>query len=197
MNTAARPYRQSQRADAAAATGRRIVDAFLERARSGWLDEITLDDVARSAGVTVQTVIRRFGGKEGLTQAAADQLGAEVAERREVPEGDWRGHVLASLADYEIAGDLVIRLLAQEERWPALRPALAIGRARHRELIERVYRPFFGDRPPEEQRQVVAALVVLTDVYAWRLLRRDQGFDLPAATAITLDLVARLLDQRP
>src|SRR6266545_3349860 len=58
-----RRYTQGARAQAAEATALRIVDAFLTRLMKQWFDEITLDGVAEDAGVTVQTVVRRFGGK--------------------------------------------------------------------------------------------------------------------------------------
>ena len=70
MKTAVRAYQQNARAESTEATGRRIVDAFLHRLMNHWFDEITLDQVAADAGVTVQTVVRRFGGKDGLLAKA-------------------------------------------------------------------------------------------------------------------------------
>jgi AcrR family transcriptional regulator len=200
MNLAAkpRPYRQSARSEAAAETGRRIVEAFLARMCSEWMDEITLDAVAQDAGVTVQTVIRRFGGKEGLTQAAAQHLGGEIGTRLDpLEEGDWRGHVKAIFADYERTGDLVLRLLAQQERWPALKPLLDIGRATHRARILKVYRPYLDPLSRHEREIRIPALIMLTDVYSWRLLRRDQGLGLAAATRAVLELVGGLIDTSP
>ncbi len=71
---APRRYRQTARASAAEATGERILESFLQRFRQQWLEESTLDTIAADAGVTVQTVIRRFGGKDLLLDAAADHL---------------------------------------------------------------------------------------------------------------------------
>src|SRR3954471_22170031 len=91
--TAPRPYRQSARADAAAATAQRILDAFVERAERQWMDEIRLDEIAAAGGVPVQTVIGRFGGKQGLLAAMAERFGEEVQARRAARHvGDWRGH---------------------------------------------------------------------------------------------------------
>lgn len=193
-----RPYRQTARADAAAATHRRILEAFASRIRTGWLDEITLDEIAAASGVTVQTVIRRFGGKEGLLNAAADQLGRQIAERREgIDEGDWRAHVCSAIDDYEVSGDLVIRLLAQEQRWPPLKPVLDVGRAGHRKQVVQVYRPWLAGLTPKAKAQTIATLVLLTDVYAWQLLRRDHGLDRDATVSVTLGLVGRLIETVP
>src|SRR5215207_7199490 len=79
-----RVYRQSARALAAEATGERILDAFDSQFRKRWFDEIRLEGVAREAGVTIQTVIRRFGAKEGLLDAMHQRLGGEIRQRREV-----------------------------------------------------------------------------------------------------------------
>jgi AcrR family transcriptional regulator len=200
MNIAAnsRPYKQSARSEAAAKTGWRIVEAFLARMSSAWMDEITLNDVAHDAGVTVQTVVRRFGGKEGLTQAAAQHIGSEIGTRLDpLEEGDWRGHVEAIFADYERTGDLILRLLAQEERWLALKPLLGIGRATHRARILKVYRPYLDQLSGQERETRIAALVMLTDVYSWRLLRRDQGLGHAAATRAVIELVGGLIGTSP
>src|SRR3712207_6615207 len=103
MNVAAprRAYRQSSRAAAAEATGERILLAFRNRLEQGWLEEIRLEDVARDAGVTVQTVIRRFGGKEGLLEVAAQRVGEAVELRRAVEPGDVAAAVAALIGDYE------------------------------------------------------------------------------------------------
>src|SRR5689334_18048726 len=110
INTSAkRPYRQSARAQAAQETAERIVDAFALRRRDSWFDEIRLEDVARDAGVTVQTVIRRFGGKEGLLDAAKMQIGQEIMRTRVVPRGDAAAVARALVDDYEVSGDVVMR----------------------------------------------------------------------------------------
>ena len=67
-----RPYRMRARAEAAAETGRRILEAVIELHRERFWDQVSLEDIAERAGVTVQTVIRRFGNKERLIDAAAE-----------------------------------------------------------------------------------------------------------------------------
>src|SRR4051812_42962513 len=95
----ARRYAQGARARSAEATGRRIVDAFLARLMEHCYDEITLDRVAGDAGVTVQTVVRRFGGKEGLLAGSVGTLSARIKARRATPPGDIRGAVRNLVAD--------------------------------------------------------------------------------------------------
>ena len=78
MNTGTRVYEMRSRADAAAATGERILDAAEALFWELPLDQISLDEVARRAEVSVQTVIRRFGGKDGLIDAAAERARGAV-----------------------------------------------------------------------------------------------------------------------
>src|SRR5687767_10279199 len=175
MNIAApkRAYRQSARALAAEARGERILDAFADHLRERWFDEIRLEDVARQAGVTIQTVIRRFGGKEGLLDAMHRRLGGEIRQRRAVAPGDAAGAIDSIVHDYEKVGDLVLRTLAQEDRYAAVRAMTDIGRSMHREWIARAFEPWLDDVPPDERRRATDALVVAGDIYVWKLVRKD------------------------
>ena len=71
--TSPRPYRMVARAANVVATGERILDATVEAFWKRPSDQISLDDVARRSGVSVQTVIRRFRGKDGLLAAAIER----------------------------------------------------------------------------------------------------------------------------
>lgn len=186
-----RPYTLGARADAAAATHEAIGNAFVQFMRDRWFDEITLDEVARAAGVTVQTVIRRYGGKQGLLEAATDWLAHDIGTRRASPPGDTPAALDALIRDYEVIGDFLLRLLAQEERHPALKPLLDFGRAGHREWATVTFRHVLEGLAPAARKRRLALLVVATDVYTWKLLRRDQGF----SPAVVKTLMTELTHQ--
>lgn len=194
MNIESRPYRQSARARAAAETADRILEAFVERLTSKWLDEIRLDDVAAEAGVTVQTVIRRFGGKEGLLSAAAERLQAEIDARRAVEPGDVGGAVRAAATDYEKAGDLFVRILAQDDRSADLAAINAAGRAAHRSWVEGAFRPML-DRAGKRRRSLLDELVIALDVYVWKLVRRDMGRSLADYRALVEAMILSALER--
>jgi AcrR family transcriptional regulator len=59
--------------DAGAALRDRVLDAFEAVAKRKGLAGTTLEDVAREAGVGVATIYRRFGTREGLLTAYADE----------------------------------------------------------------------------------------------------------------------------
>jgi AcrR family transcriptional regulator len=190
-----RAYRQGVRADAAEATARRIIDAFIARLMRQWFDETTLDQVAGDADVTVQTVVRRFGGKEGLLAAAIETFGKGVHASRGMNPQGLDGLARGLLEDYEKTGDAIVRLLALEPRYPAaLTPALEVGRRGHREWVAGALEERLGRIDAARRRQVLDALVIATDVYTWKLLRRDMGRSIAATQATIARMVRAILD---
>ncbi len=178
MKTSAAPkrsYRLGARARAAEQTGERILDAFRRRIGVDWYDEITLEQIAHEAAVTVPTIIRRFGSKERLVEAAWERLNKEITARRTTTPGDLDGAVRAVIEDYEAVGDVIMRALMQEERIPALKRVNDRGRAFHRAWIERSFAPFLSELAPAARRQRIDSLVAATDLYTWKLVRRDMG----------------------
>lgn len=191
-----RPYRMAARAQSTAATGERVLDAAIELFWERPTDQIALDQVASRAGVTVQTVIRRFGGKDALIAAAAERESARVAQQRDrAPVGDVVGAVLVLVEHYELTGDRVLKLLAEEERIPGLRIIADRGRALHRDWCARVFAPALEGRVGVEQRRRMAQLVAVCDVYTWKLLRRDAHLSRRQTTLAMVELVTPLMEE--
>jgi AcrR family transcriptional regulator len=190
-----RRYIQRARAEAAQATARRIIDAFLARLMTEWFDEITLEHVAEDAGVTVQTTVRRFGGKDGLLAEAVKVLGTQIVARRAAPAGTVERVVANLVKDYEHTGDAVIRLLALEARHSAVRSVVEFGRREHRRWVAAAFAEALGGRPFPARRRGLDALVITTDVYVWKLLRRDMRKGLAATTTTMAALVRAALVQ--
>jgi len=185
-----RVYRQTVRAAAAEELRQRVATAFYELLLSRWVDEITLDDVAASAGTTRQTVIRLFGSKEGLLEAMAAIVEAQAEPRILLPhDASIQQALQAVIAHYEVMGDLVVRLLAQEERHPALHPILERGRREHRSWVAKW---FGGALKGVERERQITRLVVATDVYTWKLLRRDFGNTQKEVTVLMAGLLERI-----
>ena len=180
-------YNMELRAAGVEATRERILaaaaDVFLER----WYDDVTLAELAKRAGVSGQTLINHYGGKEQLATAAYEHVSNDMTLRRYTPEpGDVEGAMEALVEDYEITGDAVIRTLALEEKVATLRPLLQRGRDAHREWVETMFRA----------PKLLPELVVATDVYTWKLLRRDQGLSREDTLASMLRIVHALLERR-
>ena len=175
-NRGRRRYRMGVRAEAAAETGRRILGAVIALYMERYYDQVSLEDIAERAGVTVQTVLRRFGNKERLIEAASEEVRGRVSDQRdEAPVGDVAGAVENLVDHYEEWGEGVLRLLAQEDRVPAFRMATDAGRAMHRGWVERTFAPFLAQREGEARGRLLAELVAVCDVYVWKILRLDSG----------------------
>lgn len=180
MEAAAAPkraYRMTARAEAAAATRRAIAEAFLALFVELHYDELTLDQVAARAGTTVQTILRHFGSKDELFLGATREIAAAETARRAIGAvGDVPAAVRAVVAHYERIGDWVLRVLEQEDRFPPLRRMTDPGRQIHYDWVERSFAPFLAARDGAARRRLRGQLVALTDVYMWKLFRRDLGF---------------------
>jgi AcrR family transcriptional regulator len=171
-----RQYRQTARAEAAERTRRAIMGAAVSLWREQDWEHVTLRVIAERAEVTVQTVLRRFGSKDGIVEACLAERVSGVEEVRDRAQpGDVRSAVEALLAHYERDGDAVLRTLAVEARSPAARRIVDHGRAEHRAWCARVFAPHLPSPRAGSHRARLDAFVAATDIYLWKLLRRDLG----------------------
>jgi AcrR family transcriptional regulator len=191
MNTK-RSYSMTSRSDAAAATRDRIAQAartlFLEHA----YEDVTLAAIAKAAGVSHQTVLNHFESKEGVVLGVAELLQAETRSVRDATPGDVVGAVRALVGDYEQMGDANFRWAASD-RFANMNELLDGARRSHQDWLVRM----FGDRlptTPAARRRAVHALHVATDVYSWKLLRRDLGLSRAETEKTMVDLVVGLLE---
>ncbi|MBU8865903.1 TetR/AcrR family transcriptional regulator [Paenarthrobacter aromaticivorans] len=186
--TESRSYNMSKRASSAAETGRRILQATEDLFMEGPLSDLTLNAVAERAGVTVQTVIRRFRDRLGLINATAEFASARVmAQRDAAPAGDVRAAVENLIEHYETTGALALKLLAEESSSPVLAEIVKGGRQLHRQWCERVFDPFLRNEPDRDRR--LAQFVALCDVYTWKLLRHDAGLGRDQVTLSLLEML--------
>jgi len=147
-----RPYDMTLRAQRAAQTTERIVTVTETLLLEGPLTEVTLKAIAAGAEVTVQTVLRHMGSRDGCLEAVAQRLAERVAEQRGAsPAGDVDGAIAGLVDHYEADGRLVLNLLAQEAgSEPLARRAAEIGRAFHRDWVRRCFAPWLGEADDRE-----------------------------------------------
>lgn len=189
-----RAYRQSARAEAVQDTEQQIVDALNALLEERWFDEITLDDIAATAGTTRQTVIRRFGSKTGVLSAMAARMDASIRTQRwSTPVESVADIVRLLMDDYESTGDIIARTLSQEARIPEFSAVLDHGRKGHREWIGDMFKAWLDklDGQPREDR--LAQLLVQTDVWVWHLLRRAQKHSAAETHRLMTQAIERLL----
>jgi AcrR family transcriptional regulator len=166
----------STRAAAAEATRERIIEAALLTFSSKWYDDVTLRGIAADAGVALQTLVNHFGTKEALFGVAVERFGERIeTTRATVAVDDIPGAITTLVDDYDESGDAIVRMLALEDRIAVLRPALKRGRREHEQWVERVFAAALKRLRRAERARRIAELVAATDVYTWKLLRRDKG----------------------
>jgi AcrR family transcriptional regulator len=137
-------------------------------------DRVTLAAVAEAAGVTIPTLQRRFGNKEGLAAACGAVIEARTEAQRGAPPVGSVGACIRELVDhYEREGALLWHLLRQESDVPLLQGPLAGGRARHRQWVKAVFSEAISHLDARKRRARVDALVAVTDVFVLKLLRLD------------------------
>lgn len=185
-----------RRAETTARTRDRILDAT---AQLFWEEpgrDLTLERIAATAGVTVQTVIRHFGGRTGTFEAAVEREIARVRDERDpAAVSSTRDAVHQLVAHYERLGDRVMVLLAEEHRSAAVAAVLERGRLAHRRWCEEIFANALSGLSGPARRRRLAQLVAVCDVYTWKLLRRDAGLGRSATELALVELLTPLVEE--
>jgi AcrR family transcriptional regulator len=190
-----RRYVMDARADTVDSTRRSILEAAFALSRERFTWEIVLADVAERAGVAVKTVLRHFKSREGLFAAVNQYAREQIVDERVTPVGDVGNAVSAILDHYEARGDWVLRLLCQESSNDFARDSMTTGRKVHREWVQTTFAPQLDHLEAPAREETVDLLVVATDLYTWKLLRRDRGLTRPEVEARIRHLVNATLAQ--
>lgn len=174
------------RAQATAATGERIVSVAMDCFLTRPFDQVSLEDIAARADVTVQTVLRRFGNKDALLAVALNTRAGVVRAERDAAVCHDVGKTIGVLvAHYERYGDEQLHLLAQEARALPIAAAVQAGRSYHHRWVRRTLAPHLPSFGTAERRRRVAQLIAATDLWVWKVLRRDVGLS-PSDTEISI-----------
>ena len=188
-----RKYDMSKRARAAEETWERIVWAMVECFTTTPYPAIRLSDVADRAGVTTQTVIRRFGGKAGLMIAAVGAASAGVDELQ-VPGLSLDEAIEALLNTYTRYGDAMSKMFAEAHLVEGLEPIAAQGRAEYIKWLEGSFAPHLPDALTAHERATrTAQLIAVCDVGTWQLLRRDGNLDNEQSRLAMSELIRGIL----
>jgi AcrR family transcriptional regulator len=159
-------------------------------------DQVSLDDVAAQAGVTVRTVVRRFGSKESLFGAVSGERAMSIRRARDaVPAGDVPKAVKLLVGTYEDWGDEVLHLLSQERGLAGVTNTVEAGRRYHAAWVERAFSPLLGELTAAVRRRRLGQLVAVTDIYYWKVLRRDVGLSRADVEASLRELIGAIVER--
>lgn len=182
------------RAGAFTETRERITRGALGLFRDNWFEDVTLAAIALAADVSHQTVLNHFGSKEGVVRAVAELVAQDTRGRRsKAVKGDIRSAVTVLVAEYERVGDANVRWAVASDRVGSLAPLLDDARAAHQHWLEDI----FGERLSSvaaARRQALNALHAATDVYTWKLLRRDLRLSSAETAQTMIKLVSGVLE---
>jgi AcrR family transcriptional regulator len=173
-----------RRETAMAANRARVQDAVVHLAGRRRLADITLADVSELADVSVRTLLRYFGTRDELLRAVADDIEAEPIHVRTPTPGDVEASLTALGDDYDGPGVTMLSLLEQERTDEIAALITTRGKAMHRRWVCEA----FGLDPEADEEQI-DLLVVVTDLYTWKLLRHDRGLSREQAIARMARLV--------
>jgi AcrR family transcriptional regulator len=178
------------RAQAAAATGERLLAAAWRHFATRPYEEVLLREIAAEAEVTAQTLHARFGSKEELFLAAYAWFGQqEMSDRPAAPTGDVPETIALLFDRYETHGQAILRMLSQEERIPAVRQMTDAGRAYHRHWAEETFAPLLHGIRGDKRERRLTAIVTATDLLVWKLLRLDIGVERGEAERVVREMV--------
>ena len=101
--------------------------------------------MAHEAGVSVQTVLRHFGSRSALIESNIDYAIGRVAHERLAPEGDIDAAVAVLIGHYELRGDTVLLMLAQEASDEQVHRLTENGRRMHRDWVRSTFARVVAD----------------------------------------------------
>ncbi len=188
-----RSYTMGVRQTAKDATRDAIINAAIDTFLAERSFAITLPAVAERADVTVKTVLRHFGSRDALLEAAWSRAYQDVVAERTPPSPEPEAALGVLIDHYERRGHMALAVLAEKDDDPRAERMTSTGRLTHRVWVEEV----FGSRLPEEpaaRSRLIDVLVVATDVYCWKLLRLDRGLSVDDVLDRMLLMTGALLE---
>ena len=184
-----RPYRQNKRAEAAAETRRRIVEATVELHRTVGPRHTTVAEVARRAGVERLTVYNHFPEEADMVRACQGHwLGLHPPPDRArwaeiAPEERLRAALSELYAWFEETEEMTSRIVRDA---PDL-PSFAFIVKGWQEQNQRTIGILSEGRTPSARLE--AALRAVTSFQTWQTMCRHAGLPLEAAVELAIDWV--------
>lgn len=188
-----RRYSMTVRAEQAAQTREKILDAALACYRESGITATSLQAVARRAKVSAATILNHFGSADGLARVIVERLTADlhIPDDREWREKGRRARVRRLVREmfefYERSRPWFDIFRAELDVDPALRD----GEAGYWQAVSQLYDRVFGDALGDDR--VRGAVFGLTAPSTFVALR-DAGMSVADAAELIADTLNRTAD---
>jgi len=150
-----------------------ILRSVADQLESGDVSEITVPDVARSAGVSVRTVYRHFASREDLIAQAAEWIAAHHFGTTRMPA--TVDELAAGYRENLVAFDQhpnLVRAMAVSCAGNSVRSA---RRTQRLEAMQRALKEVTHNLSEVEQRKAEAIFGYLVNMLAWVTMRDENG----------------------
>lgn len=184
-----RAYRSPLRQRQAERTRELILEAFASQIAEEGLRDFTIPQVAKRAGVSLQTVWRHFPSREALADGLEEWLLDLVNPPIPQKPGDFERYIQSVFKDFEEHAPLFLAVI----HWRLS------GRMARRKRGERVkafgkaLAPITSNLDPSEARSAHAAISHLCSVLTWKTLKEESGLTAKEAAASVLWAVQTLI----
>ncbi|GEM_PF-2618953 len=171
-----RPYNRKGRLARADELTADILDSVLELVEEMDVADVNLELAAKTAGVSVPTIVRKFESKDGLYAAAFARARLLYKPERERSPADTDVAaflVRAQLSIYERWGHALIYLRTRERQWPTVHEELEKGRIERRRWLKVILAEILDTKMLSND--LVDQVFALTDVHFWAVFRLDMG----------------------
>jgi AcrR family transcriptional regulator len=192
---APREYTLKRRAETAAATRLRIIDAAAAVYRERGVTNATIQAIAQRADVSRGTVLNHFGGTDALLEAVLDQAIEEIV----YPSARDLAGATTIEARIRRFVDVTYRFFDRSNDWWAVFgadtgvPAIQRREVEYYESFARFIGAAFG--PLAADRIVAAAIRAFIDFPPWDALR-ESGLSLDESIEVIADALVQVAEKR-
>lgn len=157
-------------------TRQRLTSAVRAMMRDFWLEDLSIQQIATQAAVSVPSIYRHFGSREALISAALEESMLVSQSFPEAPQQLSLSSILDPLANYyEQNGVLLLKIKYQQERHAGMSAQWRAIQKQHQQWIWDHFHMYLYALSSQRQASLEHELVSLTAVDFWAGFRWEQN----------------------